>query len=133
MECGADQQGRPGRIGDVPLRDPVLAVARHIRLHRESVMQVAVIGGRPQVSLIARFDQLASDANARAIASNASLQHAVDAQLRGNLSYGFRRGLVLNRRSSSNHAQALGIKPAELRNRLFRQSLGKVFLLVITA
>jgi len=38
-----------------------------------------VIGGRPQVSLIAGFDQLASDANARAIASDASLQHASDA------------------------------------------------------
>src|SRR6266576_6844498 len=84
------------------------------------------------MGLVARRNQLDGNANALAIAAHASLEHAVDMQLRSNFYNGFLRGLVLDGGSSRDHAQSLGVELSEMRDHLLRQPLHKVFLLAIT-
>jgi len=85
------------------------------------------------MGLIPRLDQLAGNATAPAMATNASLKHTVDVQLCGNFSDGFPRGLVVDGGSSRDHRQPLGVELSELRGRFLSQSIGKVFLLAIAA
>jgi hypothetical protein len=81
--------------------------------------------------LVARFDQLAGNAQALAIAANASLKHAIDVQLRGNLSNGFLRGLVLDSGSSGDHTQSLGVELSELADHFLGQTVGKTLMLTL--
>src|SRR2546429_5028737 len=69
------------------------------------------------MGLVPRLNQLAGNANALAIAAHASLENAVDMQLRSNFSNGFLRGLVLDGGSSRDHAQSLGVELSEMRDR----------------
>src|SRR4029077_8913206 len=84
------------------------------------------------MGLVAYFDQLAGNTQALAIAADASLQHTIDVHLSCDFSNGFLRAFVLDCRSSRDYAQSLGIQPAEVRDHLVRQAVGKVFLIDFT-
>jgi hypothetical protein len=83
------------------------------------------------MGLVTRLDQLASNAQAPAMATNASFKDTINVQLCGNFSDGFLCALVVDGGGSRDHPQPLGVELSELRDRFLSQSVGKVFMLAM--
>ena len=55
--------------------------AGNLRLHREDVLQFAVVGFRPDIAAVARFDQRHRDAHPIGRLAHAAFEQIIDAQL----------------------------------------------------
>jgi hypothetical protein len=116
-QCGL--QGAGNRRGD-------------LRLHREHVLQPALIGLRPELAAVGRIDQRRDDADRVALLAHGALQqrrHPQPVADRGRIV--LLRAAELERGIAADHLQVAYL--AERGDQLFRQAVGKIVLRRIAA
>ena len=79
--------------------------ARDFVLHFEDILDVAVVGLRPDVIAVVRADQLCGDADSAARLAHAAFEHVRDAQLLADRGYILGLALEVERRSAGGDAQ----------------------------
>ena len=107
------------RIGDGPC---------DVLLDGKDVVQLTVVGFRPQVVAIVSLDQLGGDAHPVASLAHAAFQHMRDPELRGDVRDIPGVALEVERRGAAGHVQAPHL--GELVEQLLRNAVGKILLVL---
>ena len=129
------RRGGVAQAGLLALGEPDLHLGRQpegdLVLHREDIVDAAVVALRPQVSAARRIDQLGGNSDAVADFADAALEHVADAELARDVADVDRTPLVDEARVARDDGEA-----GELRQRgedVVDQSVGKELLLRIAA
>ena len=85
------------------------------------------------MALVARLDELCVNSNPVPFATNTSFQKKIRIGLAPDLGGILMRTLILHGSGAGDHAKALRVQPAELRDHLLRHTVSNVFLVRIVA
>ena len=106
---------------------------RDFRLDGQVVGDRPLVGLRPELRLVARFDEARGDAHTRALAPHAALEQVVGAQRFADLARALQAAFEDHRRPSRQHAEAAAAQRAELRDHLLGQPVAEVLLPAVVA
>jgi hypothetical protein len=100
---------------------------RDIVLQRKDVVHRAVVGLRPQLKAVLRFNELHADANAIAAFSHTTFEHRGNAQDSPNVFNGGLLTFETERRSSRRDAQSVDLR--EHVEEFIREAVGEIFVI----
>ena len=123
---GLDDLAEQGRLQRASDR------CRDLALHREHILQLAIVGLRPQLAAVGCLDQRRDDAHLIALLAYCSFEQRRHAELRpdgGSIVLLF--AAELERRIAPDHLDVVHLR--DRRDQFFRQTVGKIILLRIAA
>ncbi len=103
-------------------------LVRDLTLKCQQVAQFAVVGPRPEMTLVLHLYKLGGDSHFIRIATHASLEHIVCSQFTPDLVQRRLAVLVVHDRGTRDHSQVLRIEVAQLRDHFLGHAVAKIFL-----
>ena len=105
----------------------------YVTLQHQHVVEAPLVRLRPQPRLALHIRNVAVSANSGRIAVDTAFKQVVDAKFLPDLHHALARRFVLHRRRAGNHAEALWVQRAELRDHLVGHAIAEELVVGVAA